>query len=106
MFLVYFLGYLSRLPVAAMASVELDPRPARGPVFFFLFPGVVRDGYLRVDEASRRRKRYRVNLLAQNLPHLSRQRPGDAPATQLGQDTGPFDPILDSAQPPAASQRP
>ena len=51
-------------------------RGPRGPVFLPSLR-VARESYGTDPSASARprRERYRVNLLAQNLPHLSRQRP-------------------------------
>ena len=86
----------SLVPVAVMA---------RGSSFFFLLPrspGVVRDGPLRVDEASRR---CRVTcVLTRHTLDSGGRSPPHPPIVQPGLRT--VDPILRSAQPPAACPRP
>ena len=91
----------SVVPVAGMASVEPD-RGGR----FFLSPGGVRAGPLRVGEASQRLREVSRRLCSGHI--ALGQRPAGSPPhpaiVQPGLRT--VDPILDSAQPPAAPQRP
>ena len=64
----------------------------RGPVFFFPPFRVALESYGTDTSASTSPlERYRVNLLAQNLPHLSRQRP-EMPRPSIRTGYGPLPP--------------